>query len=159
MIFCQDDLHSEGTMSTSVDKAPEAFTDAFPEVKPLICAEWPDVDSTAIDQTDGDYGKVVELVCAATEQEQELVERQLAELQQVASDEEPVPAGAKGRPVHEAMRSMQGKMNEVAHYVRQQMLDDAKSKARENFLVTLLLAIGLGFVLGIIVRGFGRGRS
>lgn len=149
-------------MSTTTPSEPEGFAEAFSSVKPLICAEWPKVDPKALDKTKGNWAKVVDLVVAATDQKQDLVERQLGELQQVAAEDTPPAADAaetKGRPMQEAMRSMQTKMNEVAEYVRRQMLDDAKTKARENFLVTLLLAIGLGFILGIIVRGFGRGRS
>jgi len=133
-------------------------TGGFAELRPLILAEWPKVAGDALDETGGDRDKIVELVIASGDFERELVERQLAELTELAR-EDGKAAGGGDRPVQEVARSLQTKMNEVASYVRGQMLADAQGKARENFLVTLLLAIGLGFVLGIIVRGFGRGRS
>jgi hypothetical protein len=133
-------------------------TGGFAELRPLILAEWPKVAEDALDETEGDHAKIVELVVASGDFEGELVERQLAELAELAREDGKAADGGD-RPVQEVARSLQTKMNEVASYVRGQMLADARGKARENFLVTLLLAIGLGFVLGIIVRGFGRGRS
>lgn len=141
--------------STEKDRVVE-----FAELKPLIMAEWPKVAEDALDETHGDRDAIVEVVVASAEVAREVAERQVDELRQLARDEPSAAAGdGAARPVQEVARSLQAKMNEVASYVRGQMLEDARGKARENFLVTLLLAIGLGFVLGIIVRGFGRGRS
>lgn len=149
-------------MNEISQQTTEAFAESFAAVKPLICAEWPAVEPAALDRTKGDWAKVVTLVVKTTEQDQAQVEKQLAELQQVAVEEdpEPAPAPAAGkRPVQEALRTMQARMNEVADYVRRQMVEDARTKARDNFLITLLMAIGLGFLLGFILRGFGRGRQ
>lgn len=149
-------------MSETIESTGAAFSKSFPSVKPLISAEWPAVDEAALDATGGDYQEVVDLVVRQTEQDPELVERQLAELQQVAAEEAPAPSGTAEktqRPMHEALRTMQSKMNEVADYVRKQLVDDARTRARDNFLVTLLMAIGLGFIVGFVLRGLGRGRS
>ncbi|MBW2529195.1 MAG: hypothetical protein JRI23_33775 [Deltaproteobacteria bacterium] len=141
-------------MGTTDDKDGAGFT----QLKPLILAEWPKVAADALDETEGDHDKIVDLVLASADLERDLVERQLAELAELAR-EDAGGNGASGRALQDVAQSLQSRMNEVASYVRGQMLADARSKARENFLVTVLMAIGLGFILGIIVRGLGRGRS
>jgi ElaB/YqjD/DUF883 family membrane-anchored ribosome-binding protein len=65
---------------------------------------------------------------------------------------------AAQRSLQEALRILQAKATEVSSYVRKQALSDAKHKAEQHPLVTLLVAIGLGFILGFLLRGLGRDR-
>jgi hypothetical protein len=158
--------------ATKVETA-EAFTKAFPALQPLICAEWAAVDPKTLGATEGDYEKVVALVTSATEHSRTLVKRQLGELVQIATEDAAKPRagggggaakgdgvlGAAERSLQEALRRLQAKANEVADYVRKDALSDAKRKAEEHPLfVALLLAVGLGFILGFLFRGNGRGR-
>jgi hypothetical protein len=160
-------------MTATKVEAAEAFAKAFPALQPLICAEWTAVDPKALGATEGDYEKVVALVTSATEHSRTLVKRHLAELVQVANEDAAKPAtgggggAAKGegmlgvaeRSLQEALRRLQAKANEVADYVRKDALSDAKRKAEEHPLfVALLVAVGLGFILGFLLRGHGRDR-
>ena len=43
-----------------------------------------------------------------------------------------------------------------AGYVRERLAEDARTQVKQNPLVTLMMAIGLGFILGFILRGPGR---
>jgi len=155
-------------MNATKTDAAEAFAKAFPGLQPLICAEWAEVDAKALEATEGDYEKVVALVSSATEHSKTLVKRHLAELLQVASEDAAKPAagstpsesavGAAQRSLQEALRVLQAKANEVADYVRNQALTDAKTKVEQHPLVTLLMAVGLGLILGFLLRGLGRDR-
>jgi hypothetical protein len=158
--------------ATKVETA-EAFAKAFPALQPLICAEWAAVDSKALAATEGDYEKVVALVTSATEHSRTLVKRHLGELVQIANEDAAKAAkgdaggsskadgvlGVAERSLQEALRRLQAKANEVAEYVRKDALTDAKRKAEEHPLfVALLVAVGLGFILGFLLRGHGRDR-
>ena len=158
--------------ATKVETA-EAFAKAFPALQPLICAEWAAVDPKALEATEGDYEKVVALVTSATEHSRTLVKRHLAELVQIANEDAAKPAASGGdgaakaegmlgvaeRSLQEALRRLQAKANELADYVRKDALSDAKRKAEEHPLfVALLVAVGLGFILGFLLRGHGRDR-
>jgi hypothetical protein len=137
----------------------ESFAEHFAALKPLIVAEWPAVDAAALEATRGDRAEVVELVVTSTEQDREVVERQLRELGEVAAAGDPPPSPPATAPFHEALQTLQAKMNEATAYIRDKMLTEANQRGRDHFLLTLALAIGLGFILGFVLRGLGRGRS
>jgi hypothetical protein len=158
-------------MSANDEPVAEAFAQAFSILQPLICAEWPEVDPKALEDTGGDYDQVVALVAKATEHSKTMVKRQLNELQDIATEEpkaepkteaESSTEGAIGsaqRKLMDALQVLQDKANELTNYMRKNALADAKTKAEQNPLVTLLIAIGLGFLIGFVIRGLGRGSA
>ena len=138
----------------------EEFAKDFAAVKPLITAEWPEVEEEALDATDGSYDSVVDLVAEKTEHSTALVKKQLGELHQLAADD---GVGKMARlkakiKDNEKLQAMQTKITELTKYARSQMASDVKSKATEHPLVVLLVAIGLGFIVGFLARGIARGR-
>ncbi len=136
------------------------FQESFDKIRPLIREEWPGVAEDALAATGGDYDRVVTLIAAETEHTKTLVKRQLAELR----DEAAKGAAANGNSVksavdaklQEVLQKLQDRSNEIAGYVKKQLVADAKAKVSENPLVTVLMAIGLGILLGFILRGSGR---
>lgn len=153
-------------MNAAAEQSAETMAKVFPKLKPLICQEWPEVDANALAATEGDYDKVVALVAKTTEHTKSLVRRHLAELTELAAEPEAEPAGgslgsvaAAQRKLVETLQLMQAKVQELSGYVRNHGLADVKAKAEQHPLATLLMAIGLGFLLGFILRGSGRGRS
>jgi ElaB/YqjD/DUF883 family membrane-anchored ribosome-binding protein len=152
-------------MAGSNQPTNEAFAATFEALQPLIRAEWPVVDEAALTETAGDYEKVVALVAKSTEHTKALVRRHLGELQQVAAEDAKGEAASDGtlaaaqRKLQETLKGLQAKASELSDYVRTQALADAKTKAEQHPLVTLLMAVGLGFILGFVLRGLGRGRQ
>ena len=96
---------------------------------------------------------VVALISDETTQSKALVQDKLAEMQTVASDD---GDAAEEKRVRRVLNKIQERSNEIAGYVRKQMLEDAKTKVGQNPLVSLLMAIGLGFIFGFLLRGMGR---
>jgi len=139
-----------GSMTT---EAPNGFGDSFASLVPLIKDEWPAVDPTSLEQTGGEYDLVVALISDETTQSKALVQDKLAEMQTVASDD---GDAAEEKRVRRVLNKIQERSNEIAGYVRKQMLEDAKTKVGQNPLVSLLMAIGLGFIFGFLLRGMGR---
>ncbi len=149
-------------MSAVSELAPETFKQDFTNLKPLIQEEWPEVDTTRLEQTAGEYEQVVSLVAEHTEHTKALVKRQLSELHQIAAEEDFQGMEAVDGPIRklqDTAKRMQKKVVEWTDYMRKQALTDAKNKASEHPLVTLLIAIGLGFILGFLARGIGRGNK
>ncbi len=144
-------------MVTTTGHGATGFHDEFDKLAPLIREEWPDVDADALTATRGDYERVVTLIAAKTEHTKALVKRQLDELRAIATDGNG-KGGSLGidQGVQQMLNKLHDKSNEIAGYVKKQMVTDAKVKVSENPLVSLLMAIGLGFVLGFILRGMGR---
>ncbi len=134
-------------------EAPNGFGDSFASLVPLIKDEWPAVDPTSLEQTGGEYDLVVALISDETTQSKALVQDKLAEMQTVASDD---GDAAEEKRVRRVLNKIQERSNEIAGYVRKQMLEDAKTKVGQNPLVSLLMAIGLGFIFGFLLRGMGR---
>lgn len=143
--------------------AQDGFGGNFGAVLPLIQREWPAVDPDALEQSGGDYDAVVEIIATETEHTKALVRKQLNELRDVASTNGTTSNGAAAngeeKRIRQLLEKLQSRSNDVAKYVRAQMVTDAKKQVGDNPLVALLMAIGLGFVLGFLLRGLGgRGR-
>lgn len=76
--------HYAQTLST------EQFQDSFSLVKPLILAEWQDIQEETLDITEGDLELIVEHIANQTERTRTLIRRQLTELYQIAVSEQSV---------------------------------------------------------------------
>jgi ElaB/YqjD/DUF883 family membrane-anchored ribosome-binding protein len=136
------------------------FQESFEKIAPLIRDEWPVVAADALAATGGDYERVVALIADKTEHTKTLVKRQLAELRDISDKGASSNGGSTAKAVdaklHEVLHKLQERSNEIAGYVKKQLIADAKAKVSENPLVTVLMAIGLGILLGFILRGGSR---
>lgn len=128
----------------------DSFKTSFTDLGPLIVQEWPEVDSDSLDGTEGDLDKVVTLVAQKTEHTKTLVRRQLTELSKMAADN-----GAEGR-LKALIKRLEDKTSEISGRVRENMLPAAEQKVRDHLVVSLLVSAAFGFLVGVIVRGFGR---
>ena len=140
------------TASNGVVSA-DKFKSAFNDISALIREEWPEVEEAELADTGGELDDVVTLVAAKTEHSKVLVKRHLGELAQVA--------GSGGHRTIERLRGaledIEGRTKRIVEYARSDLAHDAGEKVRENVWVSLLVALGFGFLVGMLVRG-GRGR-
>lgn len=139
--------HSNGR----TNKQAEGFSEHFAELVPLLVEEYEQVDRDTLERTEGDYGQVVALLADKTGKTKVRIKRELADLRDLAGE----PSPGKREQLRIMLEKVQAKSNEIADYVRQQMMVDAKSKVGENPLVSLAMAVGLGFLLGFLLRGLG----
>lgn len=134
----------------------QTFAERFEKLAPMILDEWPQVDGDALAQTRGDFDLVVALVATETDHSKTLVKKQLNEIATVANEN-----GASEnevRKLRQMVERLQAKSQHVTDYVKKQMVEDAREKVNQNPLVSLLMAVGFGVLLGFILRGLGRGR-
>ena len=149
-------------MSDETAAAPEGFAEELDELLPYIRDEWPSVGREELVGTKGDYDAVVTLISLKTEHTRTLVRKQLDELRQMAGAQRAKRgwvSDAELRRLRELLERLQHKSNDVTDYVRERISTDARKQMHENPLVTLLIAIGLGFILGFILRGGGGRRG
>jgi ElaB/YqjD/DUF883 family membrane-anchored ribosome-binding protein len=131
-----------------------AFVEQFDKLVPLIRDEWPAVDGDALRQTKGDYDLVVTLIAEQTEHTKALVKKQLDELRTMIQGNQ----ASEVQRLRQMVERLQAKSQEIAGYVKSQMLKDAKQKVSDNPIVALLVALGFGLVLGLLLRGGSRER-
>jgi ElaB/YqjD/DUF883 family membrane-anchored ribosome-binding protein len=145
-------------MAASNGVTKEQFKSSFDDLEPLILEEWPDIERDALDDTGGEYDKVVELVAKRTERTKTFVKRQLDELSQIARDR---PASVEGR-LQRLLTRLESKTQEisteVSSYVKQTMLPTAEAKVRDHLLLSMIVTACLGFLFGFLSRGSGRDR-
>lgn len=126
------------------------FSRRFEKIAPLIRDEWPGIDAGRLEQTKGDYDAVVALVAEQTEHTKTLVKKQLEELRRIAEGEN---GAGDLRAFRQMLERMQARSLEIAGYIKNQMMPEATQQVKKNFLVTVLLAIGFGFLVGFFLRG------
>lgn len=145
------------------------FQRVFQAVTPLIHEEWPGLDAAALEATGGDLDKVASLIAAHVDRTRVAVKRQLFELHALASrsaQQSGAPAPSNGwissariDELVAAVRRLEALAAEEAKKVSGTVLPKAEAKVKENLWVSLLLALGLGLILGLWLNGRRGGRN
>jgi hypothetical protein len=155
-----------------------AFTSAFSRLAPAILSEWAEVDSAALAATGGELEKVVAVIAGATGHTKALLRRQLQELYYVvtmpplesAGGKRPRPAeaeaggfaaaasGAAAPPVDHLLEELERRTAQIMRELRGGFLGEARDRVKDNVFFSLLVAVGLGFIVGVLFTGFSRGK-
>ncbi len=153
------------------EDAADAFKRAFASVSPLVLEEWPGLDQDALAATEGDFDRVTSLVVNHTDRTRVVVRRKLGELLAViergdgekrTNGVHALPDRAKGvvdqmDDVLAAIKRLESFASEEAKRVGAKMIPAAEAKVQKSPWVSLLLALGLGLILGLWLNG-GRRR-
>jgi len=134
------------------------FTERYTAVLPLIKEEWPEVSDDDLSTAGNDLDQLVTTIAKATDGTKVKVKRHLAELVDVAKDE---PAAEPKRSVKDEVATqlkglldkVESRSEEALNYARQEALPQAEQKMKDNLLVTVLVALGFGFLMGLLIRG------
>lgn len=159
----------------------DSFKDNLNELIPLIEAEWPSMDTEVIRAAEGDVDAVVDYIAAQTEHTRTLVRRQLAELNSLAirdritkeAQVKPATNGSSTNSINSTSNGTNGSglsseidqilqvlerhTEDLVGQFKKDVLPEVSDRARSNIGTSLLTALGIGFLLGIIIGG-GRGR-
>jgi ElaB/YqjD/DUF883 family membrane-anchored ribosome-binding protein len=127
----------------------------FERLTRLVLEEWPAVDPKALAETDGDDEKLVELVATATGHTRALVRSQVAELRRLSRGER-VRSWLSDLDADELVRRASSRAKALARDLETQAVDEASRRIRQNPLTSLLLALGLGLLLGLFIGGSRR---
>lgn len=148
-----------------------AFLESFPKLEPVILAEWQQVDAAALSATQGDLDKVIAVLAEQTAHTKALLRKQLQELWQCVV--EPEQRGPKSEPSHrntsrfaknlhdllpesadDLLRELEARTARILRELRGGLLKDTRHRVRENLLFSLLVTLGLGFIVGVLFTGW-----
>lgn len=162
------------------------FHSAFPQLSSALLEEWPQIEAEALSATQGELDKVVGLIVEKTGHTKTLARRQLEELYRIVtapSEGGSFSATARGaasvfahdaraaaatvsEAAHEALSSVEevlarfekktSKMLRDLHL--NQVVTHTGERIREHWLATLLVSLGLGFIVAAVVTGLTRGK-
>ena len=145
--------------------SPEQFQANFTSLTPLILKEWSQISSDKLKSTNGELELVIELIVNQTEHTRTLIRSQLAELlylvQKKPNDSFHNSVNIKNSPSvdwEQNLNILEQRIEKLVSQLKQEILPEIGTKARENMGTSLLTAIGLGFILGLIFGGSSRGR-
>jgi hypothetical protein len=141
---------------TAAGFPPEQFKSAFGAIKPLLLKEWTAVDAGALEATQGEMERVVAAVADATRQPSSAVRPRI---EQIAT--EATRNGTSLRDANhflELLERLEKKTTDLANELKSNVLPSTREKMKQNLFVTLLMALGLGIILGLLFGGGGRGR-
>ena len=145
--------------------SPEQFQANFASLTPLILKEWSQISSDKLKSTNGELELVIELIVNQTEHTRTLIRSQLAELlylfQKKPNDSFHNSVNTNNSPSvdwEQNLNILEQRIEKLVSQLKQEILPEIGTKARENMGTSLLTAIGLGFILGLIFGGSSRGR-
>jgi ElaB/YqjD/DUF883 family membrane-anchored ribosome-binding protein len=156
--------------------SPEHFQACFSSVSPLILEEWQQLAGDRLTATAGDLEQVVDYIATETDRTRTLIRRQLQELYQLAlanqpslttpqvatrltqmSSEAMAQANWNESTLKQTIAELEERTEKLLHQIKQETLPDLTAQVKKNPVGSLLAAVGVGFVLGLLFGG-GRGR-
>ncbi len=151
--------------------APEMFKAKFEAIAPLILEEWPTVSADKLTETAGNLDQVVDCIANATNRTRLLIQHQLGELVQLATLPTQRPRSTRlserltqlangtlsESDLNHTITLLEERTEELLGQFKQEVLPELNEKVRNNMGGSLLTALGIGFILGLLLGG-GRGR-
>jgi hypothetical protein len=147
-------------------KLSKTFKRHFHALVPLAIAEWPDLSEANLLATEGDLDQAVNYISDATERTKTLVRRQLTELTglietkaEAVTTATPMEMAAAVLPgvekasIDRLLDDLESRTEHLIQELKAEMLPELEQRARSNLGQSLLIALGLGFVLGLVVGG------
>lgn len=163
----------------TVTHAQKAFKHQFDAMVPLILSEWPQLIEDNLLATKGDLELAVDYISDEIDQTKTRIRRHLDELADLIEVEPPVlsraSAKAASNGISSALKStvleatgplsidkssidsllddLESRTENLIQELKAEMLPELEKRARSNLGQSLLIALGLGFVLGLILGG------
>jgi hypothetical protein len=154
------------------------FREQFAAIAPLILEEWSTLDAAALQATGGDLEQVIDKIAESTDHTRILVRRQLQELYQIATSKplasprsaESLIKGLHTQVLHQFVQDhipdaqlkktidqLEAQTEKLLQQFKREMLPELGEKVQKNPVGSLFTAVGVGFVLGLLLGG-RRGR-
>lgn len=130
-----------------------SFQQHFQTLLPLILAEWPQLSKDALLQTEGDLEQAIAHISAHTQQTRTLVQEHLKELATVAAKRSATLRSQTHAKVDGLVQDLEQRTEQLMQEFKSEILPELENKARSNIGSSLLMALGLGFILGLLVGG------
>jgi hypothetical protein len=161
---CLFTCHINGAMSMTTHRNAINLPDSFSEqhlqdLIPLLSEEWPQLQPEALLATGGDLEQLVTYIAAQTEHTRALTRHHLGELYSLwlVKVAEPAPAPTdelkSHSQVNQLLEDLEARTDHLLKEFRSELLPELEKKARSNLGTTLVITLGLGFILGLLAGG------
>ncbi len=143
---------------------PQTFEKTFQQIVPLILEEWPQLTREDLLATEGKLEQAIHYISSQTEHTHALVRRYVNELvglvQTNRSEDASTDAPNEAR-VGEVMSSkiddlvtdLEARTEQLMQEFKAEVLPELERRARSNLGTSLLIALGIGFILGLSFGG------
>lgn len=140
--------------SAPAEVSEDDFRAAFGGTRALIQNEWPDIDMVALEATGGDLDEITQLIAHSRERANLAIKKQLEALYRTGQQGARDPSNQHGFEdrLDAILQRLETHASVVAGRFRKDVLPLAETKAKENIWRTILIALGLGLVLGLFTR-------
>lgn len=138
------------TAATNDPIAADRFRETYPELKPLLLQEYPQIDAQTLDANNSDPEKLINFIAKKTDHTRTKVRRDIDELSQI------VRANGEGR-LRRAMHVLEERSQELATRFQEEIVPKAEQQMREYLWTSVFSALGVGVVIGLLF-GLTRGR-
>ena len=163
---------SHGRRHCNRELSRTVFQDSFAKLQPVILAEWAELDPVSLSDTGGDLDKVIALVAERTAHQSARAQSSCKSCGSFCRNRRVVVrrrghrllgicAIAKGlhnvlpESADELLRELEERTSHILKELRGGVLKDTRVKVRENLLFSLLVTLGLGFIIGVLFTGWG----
>ncbi|HSM82842.1 MAG TPA: hypothetical protein VLS96_14220 [Nodosilinea sp.] len=153
-------------MASHTTTAPQsAFKHHFDALVPLMLAEWPQLLEDNLVATEGDLDLAVAYISDETDRTQTLIRRQINELATLVKADaaslatngsqpaEVAEAPSPSSTIETLLDDLESRTEHLIQELKAEMLPELEKRARGNLGQSLLIALGIGFVLGLILGG------
>jgi hypothetical protein len=150
-------------MAISTDTFSQAaFKHHFDAMVPLILSEWPQLIEANLLATEGELDLAVAYISGETERTQTLTRHHLAELATLvkSADNDDAaglsasnPEATEPSTMDQLLSDLETRTEHLIDEFKAEMLPELEKKARSNLGTSLLIALGLGFILGLLLGG------
>jgi ElaB/YqjD/DUF883 family membrane-anchored ribosome-binding protein len=137
----------------SSELSRESFKQNFRTIVPLILAEWPHLSKKNLLETEGDLEHTIANIAEQTKHTRTLVQEHLKELTMLASKKSTAMRSKAHSKVDELVHDLEDRTEQLVAEFKSEILPELENKARSNLGSSLLIALGLGFILGLMVGG------
>lgn len=144
----------------------EKFKEHFGALRSLILEEWKQLKPDALANTQGDLEKVIDHIANQTEKTRTLVRRQLEELYSLADLSQTNVENGLAKAQEQVSSNLENLLDRIEqrtekllNQFEKEVLPEVNAKVRKNIGTSLLTTLGIGFILGLVVGGFDRGRE
>jgi hypothetical protein len=132
----------------------EAFQQNFQTLLPLILAEWPQLSQAKLLEAEGNLEHAVTTIADHTDHTRTLVRRQLSELATLATQKtDQIKSSKTYAKVDELVHDLEARTEDLMKEFKAEVLPELESQARSNLGTSLLITLGLGFILGLLFGG------
>ncbi|HIK43502.1 MAG TPA: hypothetical protein IGR64_01300 [Leptolyngbyaceae cyanobacterium M65_K2018_010] len=139
-----------------------SFQQSFPELVPLILKEWPHLSREDLLATEGNPEQVIGYLCDQTRHTPTLIRLYLKELATLGNPPWSAPPplretttveGDRSTQVDAWLNELESRSAQLMEDFKAELLPELEQKARSHLGTSLLMAVGLGFILGLLLGG------